>query len=91
MWSSTYCSEVNVHQILAELYPFEMFSKCFVSGVPVYLTPWAACPGGGGGGGGVKITWVIINKNLIIRGRVNKKPAYEGKSISNQPTPFPID
>ena len=30
MWSSAYCFEVIVHQILAELCPFENFCKLFV-------------------------------------------------------------
>ena len=32
MWSSAYCFEVIVHQILAELCPFENFSWLFFSG-----------------------------------------------------------
>ena len=31
MWSSAYYFKVAVHQIVAELCPFENFCKCFVS------------------------------------------------------------
>ena len=32
MWSNAYCFGVTVHQILAELWPFENFCKFFISG-----------------------------------------------------------
>ena len=36
MWSSTYCFEVTVHQMLAELCPIANFSKFLISGFSSY-------------------------------------------------------
>ena len=39
MWSSAYCFEVTVHQILAELYPFENFYFSFLAKSSYSLHP----------------------------------------------------